>query len=236
VRTLNKPLSEPVIKANVQYWGTIQHQYKTISRDLQGLNAYRYGRNITAGNQEFMEALSFRHYLEHQSLISYKEAQEIVSTLGGDGGSVLLTTEDYVLGIFDMVGELMRFSITAMATSGELPGSLEQKDVAANAEHDEQADDQMDVEQSLPMETQHLQKRDVLADLRALRLCLEGLELSKGSKFEGDVEKKMTVMQQCVEKVEKALYGLIVRGQERPKGWVPDLREEKRGPEAVEGY
>ncbi len=29
-------------------------------------------------------------------------------------------------------------------------------------------------------------------------------------------------MRASVEKVEKALYGLIVRGAERPKGWLPD--------------
>jgi len=183
-----------------------------------------------------MEALSFQHYLENQSLISYKQTKDYVATLGGEGGLVLLTTEDYILGIFDMVGELMRFAITAMATSGELPGTIIRKDVPSDESHDKQAVDQMDVEQSWTMEAQHLQKRDVLGDLRDLRLCLEGLELSRGSKFEGDVEKKMTVMRQCVEKVETALYGLIVRGQERPKGWVPDLREERKGPEAVEGY
>ncbi|KAF2815205.1 translin associated factor X [Mytilinidion resinicola] len=236
VRALNKPLPGFVAKSNAQYWGIIQTQYKNISRDLQGLNAYRYGRNITGGNQEFMEALSFQHYLEHQNLITYKEANDYVAKLGGEGGPVLLTTEDYILGIFDMVGELMRFAITAMATSGELPGTLVQEDVTSRESHDEQAGDSMDVEQPSTTRTQHPQKRDVLADLRELRLCLEGLEPSRGSKFEGDAEKKMTVMRQCVEKVETALYGLIVRGQERPKGWVPDLREERRGAEAIEGY
>ncbi|KAF2501755.1 translin associated factor X [Lophium mytilinum] len=236
VRTLNKPLPAFVTKSNAQYWGIIQTQYKNISRDLQGLNAYRYGRNITGGNQEFMEALSFQHYLEHQNLISYKEAKNYVAKLGEEGGPVLLSTEDYILGIFDMVGELMRFAITAMATSGELPGTLIEKDLPSMGSHDEQSGDSMDVEQPSTTRPPHAQKRDVLADLRELRLCLEGLEPSRGSKFEGDAEKKMTVMRQCVEKVETALYGLIVRGQERPKGWIPDLREERRAPEAVEGY
>jgi hypothetical protein len=40
-------------------------------------------------------------------------------------------------------------------------------------------------------------------------------------------------MNTCVEKVETAVYGMIVRGRERPKGWVPDLSED-RG--AVESY
>ncbi len=38
-----------------------------------------------------------------------------------------------------------------------------------------------------------------------------------------DTEQKMQVMRQSVEKVEGAVYGLVVRGSERPKGWVPEL-------------
>jgi hypothetical protein len=37
-----------------------------------------------------------------------------------------------------------------------------------------------------------------------------------------------------VDKVEKALYGLTVRGSERPKGWMPDMGGDMR-PE-VESY
>jgi hypothetical protein len=44
----------------------------------------------------------------------------------------------------------------------------------------------------------------------------------------------MPVMRECVDKVEKALYGLTVRGSERPKGWMPDVGGDRR-PE-VEGY
>jgi hypothetical protein len=42
-----------------------------------------------------------------------------------------------------------------------------------------------------------------------------------------DAEKKMEVMKTCVEKVEAAVYGMIVRGRERPKGWVPDLAPDR---------
>jgi len=44
-----------------------------------------------------------------------------------------------------------------------------------------------------------------------------------------DVERKTEVMKSCVEKVETAAYQMIVRGQERPKGWIPDLADD-RGP------
>jgi predicted translin family RNA/ssDNA-binding protein len=69
VRNVGQPLPPFVHKANAQYWDTIAKQYAHIAADLQALNAHRYPQ-ITGGNQEFIEALSFQHYLERQSLIS----------------------------------------------------------------------------------------------------------------------------------------------------------------------
>jgi len=67
-----------------------------------------------------------------------------------------------------------------------------------------------------------------LRDLRELRLEFEGLDttLGGGSGLLGkEVQKKLGVMKTCVEKVEAAMCGVIVRGSERPRGWIPDLTE-----------
>ncbi len=154
-----------------------------------------------------MEAVSFQHYLETQRLITYGEAQKMLPQ------AIHLTEDDYVLGLFDMVGELMRFAITTMATTGALP-------------------------RGQPLADGDGKGRDILADLRQLRTCFESLDTSSGGQnftpLKRDVEKKMEVMKTCVDKVEAAVYGMIIRGRERPKGWVPDLGgEEKRG---VESY
>lgn len=198
---MNEAIPQSVVRGNAQYYQTVQTKLAEIAPDLQGINAYRYGRQISWGLQEYMEAITFQHYLEMQKLISHEDAQANVTSASPKQG-ILLTTDDYLLGIFDMVGEVMRFTITAMATSGELPG----KD-----------------------------GRNVLADLRDLRASLESLEVGKATWFGNDVGKKMPVMQECVEKVEKALYGLTVRGAERPKGWMPDM-DESRGREEIEGF
>lgn len=147
-----------------------------------------------------MEAVSFEHYLKHQTLVTVEEASTLLPA------GLELTGDDYVLGVFDLVGELMRFAITTMATSGTLPGS--------------------DGE------------RDILIDMRGLRTGFETLDTSGcgGTGLGKDVEKKMEVMKTCVEKVEAAVYGMIIRGRERPKGWVPDMSSggDERG--AVESY
>ena len=189
-----------------------------------------------------MEALSFQHYLETQNLIPYEVANTRLANLGNPDTPVTLSLEDYILGIFDMTGELMRFAITAMATSQALPGS----NVSVTSERAKSvppevsaktAAETMDVDppNSYPEANKTTRRRDVMQDLRQLRAALEGLDIEKSSPLHYGVHKKMDVMQQSVEKVEKALYGLIVRGRERPKGWMPELNDEGRRGE-IESY
>lgn len=178
-----------------------------------------------------MEAIIFQHYVTTQTLLSYDEARERLKELGGEGGPVMLTMEDYLLGVFDFVGELMRFAITAMATSGKLPGTETRKQQSTQDNRqgsDMDVDEKEDEQASQP-------SRNILSDLRELRVYLERLDVPRNTPFGNDVQKKMGVMQTCVEKVENAVYALTVRGSERPKGWMPDLREEGRR-EEVESY
>lgn len=67
---------------------------------------------------------------------------------------VLLTEEDYLLGLFDMTGELMRYGITGIAT-GRLPSE------GGYEEHDGKG------------------KSGILTDLRALRVGLESLDFQR---------------------------------------------------------
>ena len=208
MREPNRPLPQNVVKGNAPYYTTIANQFAAVSRDLQGLNAHRYGRQISGGCQEYMEAASFQHYLETATLLSYEDAKQEMRELDAAGPGVELTPEDYVLGVYDMTGELMRFAITAMATGGALP---------AITPAAEDGDTTMETAESEV-------KRNVLTDMRVLRAELEGLNAGSGP-FAKEAEKKMEVMRASVEKVEKALYGLIVRGAERPKGWMPDISD-----------
>lgn len=183
-----------------------------------------------------MEALSFHHYLETQSVIPHEEAQSKIASMCGEGGAVLLTPDDYVLGICDMTGELMRFSVTSMATNGKLPeGKLNPNKRVKQDISPEDAGDKMDIDEQASAPSPSEKPRTVLDDLRAIRLQLEMFDAPGGSKFAYELEtKKMPVMRECVDKVEKALYGLTVRGSERPKGWMPDVGGDRRA--EVESY
>ena len=153
-------------------------------------------------------------------MLTYEDAVAKVRSLDAEGLGVGLGFEDYVLGIYDMTGELMRFGITAMATSGELP----RPDAPATT-----GGEAMEVDSASAAS-----QRTILTDLRQLRSALESLNTSGTGPFGKEADKKADVMRQSVEKVERALYGLTVRGAERPKGWMPDLSEGSRAVE-VEG-
>ncbi|KAH6620362.1 Translin [Boeremia exigua] len=245
VRNVGQPVPPFAHKSNAQYWETIQKQFSSIASDLQSLNAHRYAHNITGGNQEFIEALSFQHYLETQSLISYDEAKAKIAALSkgepkeGDlqqeHNVVPLSPEDYILGICDMTGELMRFSVTSMATNGKLPAGRAKAVPTSKSPAATDDADKMEIDSQAAASTEDQKPRTVLDDLRSIRLQLEMFEAPYGPKWVSELEtKKMPVLRECVDKVEKALYGLTVRGSERPKGWMPDMSSDRRA--EVESY
>ena len=169
-------------------FSTIKDLFQSIAPDLQGINAYRYRTNITGGIQEFMEAVLFQHYLETQHLLTFDIAADKLPQ------GILLTQEDYVLGVFDMTGELMRFAITYMATNGRLPGS--QGDNSSQA--------------------------SILVDMQLLRSQLEGIDASGSYGLSKEFSQKLKTTRASTEKIENGVYSMIVRGKERPKGWRPD--------------
>ena len=64
----------------------------------------------------------------------------------------------------------------------------------------------------------------ILSDLREFRLFFDSLDLDPGC-LGREVDQKIAVMRTSVDKVERAVYGMFVRGRERPAGWVPDLAD-----------
>ena len=114
----------------------------------------------------------------------------------------MVTEEDYLMGLFDLTGEMMRFAVMALSSG--------------NAEQGESDD-----AQKLPTLSQT--QGGIVVDLRVMRAEFEALSVPRRSNMLKDLFKKVEVMQNSVEKVERAAYGILVRGSERPSGWMPDL-------------
>lgn len=64
----------------------------------------------------------------------------------------------------------------------------------------------------------------ILSDLREFRRFFDSFDLDSGP-LGKELDKKMATMRTSVDKVERAVYGMFVRGRERPPGWVPDVAD-----------
>ncbi|RPB21608.1 Translin [Terfezia boudieri ATCC MYA-4762] len=186
-RSLYGPQPLFIEKDTAQRTSQIHALFTSILPDLTSgtLNSHRYARNISGGIQEYLEAISFHHYLITGRLLTITQAQASLPE------GINLTIEDYFGGIFDLVGEVMRLAITIIATT------------------------------PLDKEGGGVKTPKILGDLRVMRAFFDSLD-TRGGGLGKEVEKKMGVMRTCVEKVEGAVYGMLVRGSERPAGWVPD--------------
>ncbi|RMZ75736.1 hypothetical protein DV737_g5133, partial [Chaetothyriales sp. CBS 132003] len=200
-RDLGKPIHASISKQTTPMLATIQGLLQAVVPDLQDINAHRYQYNISGGIQEFMEAILFQHYLETQHLMTFEDAAETLPLQG-----LQLTYDDYLLGVFDMTGELMRFAVTNLATTAARSGRSEDG-----------------------------QDLSVLADMQTLRSELEALNVHGSRSLSKEYDSKLKTTKQSVEKVEASVYSMLVRGKERPKGWRPDA-ETRREAEEIESF
>lgn len=219
-----------IAKENKTRFTQIIDLFKSIAPELTGTNSWRYQRQVSGGIQEFIEAISFEHYIQTQSLITRDE----VAAQLPEG--ILVTEDDYLMGIYDLTGEMMRFAVTTLSTGGQVKKS----DVKDESKMDVDTENESGSAQNFPIFPP--EKAGIVVDLRNLRAMLEKLNVPRrhSSHMMKDMHKKMDVMQSSVEKVERAAYGLLVRGSERPSGWTPDLSSVTAGAGAasveVESY
>ncbi|KAJ5183988.1 hypothetical protein N7492_001604 [Penicillium capsulatum] len=199
VRAINQPLPPKIVKENQTRFDQIHALFTSVVPDLTGIKAWRYQRQISPGIQEFIEAISFDHYLRTQTLITH---DEVIARLPA---GILVTEEDYLMGLFDLTGEMMRFATVALSSGNAMPTDTQSTDQAPH-----------------PPRLSSTQS-GIVVDLRTMRARVEALTVPRRHNMLRDLEKKQEVMRNSVEKVERAAYGILVRGSERPGGWMPDL-------------
>ncbi|KAI0178524.1 Translin [Hypoxylon sp. FL1284] len=174
VRQLNKPLHDR-LKADVEdRMKEIAEHLATIEADVAGMNRYRYPLICL---EEFVEAISFSYYLQHQKLLTPSQAQEMLPA------NIELTSPDYVFGIFDLTGEMMRFATAVTALTGNMPG------LGTKGTGDD---------------------RTILKDMQDVSSMLHICPPLGGKP--GTYFKKGSIMDEQVLKVERLGYGMTVRG------------------------
>ncbi|KAL9715784.1 hypothetical protein Ac2012v2_000226 [Leucoagaricus gongylophorus] len=92
----------------------VQDIYASLTHELAGDCFWRYQHQVSPGLQEYIEALSFAHYLQHGTLIPFRVVQHALSSPEGVP-YFPLPVSDYLLGLSDLTGELMRLAISGLA-------------------------------------------------------------------------------------------------------------------------
>lgn len=218
VRKLGQPIPANITKENEERLAEIKSMLSTIVDDVSGIRRYRYNLICL---EEFVEAISFAHYLEHQSLISPKTTQESLGEV-----NIPFTAADYIYGIFDLTGEMMRFATTVTALTGAIPTgpAVAEKASAVEGGEDSTMTDGGDEAASSAAAAAAAAPRNILGDLQEVSSMLQLVQL-----HDRNYKKKKDVMIEQVRKVERVGYGVTVRGNERPKGWMPDMADDYGG-------
>ncbi|KAI1341171.1 Translin [Xylariaceae sp. FL0016] len=206
VRKLSQPIPERIQAECDERVAEIAALLRSIEGDVRGANRYRYPLMCL---EEFVEAVTFLHYLRTQALMTPAEAQ---AALPAD---IALTGADYVMGVFDLTGEMMRFATAVTALSGSMPSGC---GGGGGGGDGEKAETETEVEVG-----EEGAKRTILTDMQEACSTLQICPPFGGKP--GSYAKKLDVMIEQVRKVERLGYGVVVRGNERPKGWMPDLSE-----------
>lgn len=114
-------------EANLRLQNLINNNFKTIAFELNGHDPYLYHRAYTGGIQEFIEALCFYEFLKTDNINSWDSINtlfcyqhEINETAAESSNlekiSLLFQQYDYIFGIADFTGELMRKCINTLGS------------------------------------------------------------------------------------------------------------------------
>ncbi|OLL25002.1 Translin-associated protein X [Neolecta irregularis DAH-3] len=98
----------------------IQVLFQKAIPDLCGSNTWRYHRQISPALQEWIEAMTFKSYILNSRIPTLEELQSLIPRIA-------VSNSDYLLGLGDLTGELMRRAINNVSLPG---GPVETKRIA----------------------------------------------------------------------------------------------------------
>lgn len=95
----------------------IEINFKAIAAELQGHDHYLYHKAFTCGMQEFIEALVFYQFLKNDEIETWNLINNMFQYEDENKQFQLLFTQyDFILGIADFTGELMRRCINSLGS------------------------------------------------------------------------------------------------------------------------
>lgn len=123
-RVISKPNKDEVLEEAKKKLDDVRGKIKQLAKELVNEDMYQYHRAFSFGIQEYVEAATFRHFIMNRTLLNlsdmnseliFKDEDNIDST-GRDQPypedlRFQITPVDYLLGVADLTGELMRLCI-----------------------------------------------------------------------------------------------------------------------------
>ncbi|GAA5841206.1 hypothetical protein JCM3766R1_001701 [Sporobolomyces carnicolor] len=194
--------------------------FAKIQDEVKGQDFWRYERSISPGLQEYLEGFTFYHYLEHRTLPTLEqcqasllppppapstgeptaqEATTLESSLEEQGDEierrpyVVVTPEDYLGGVADLTGELMRLAIASVGKS--LNSSLRTTSTTTGEGEEEEGS---------------------FADIDKIGRLVREIkgQMDPLAPYARWLSKKLVVLDQSLAKIENASYNLKIRGAE----------------------
>jgi len=92
--------------------------FHKISKELKVNEAYQFMRAYKPGVEEFIEAATLMHYVESKSIVSFQMIKSSYFKFDDDT-ELMITPLDYMLGIGDLTGELMRLAVNSIANGDQ---------------------------------------------------------------------------------------------------------------------
>jgi hypothetical protein len=71
------------IQQSREKFAEIMNLFEQMRVELEGENFWRYQKTVSSGVQEYIEALSFAHYLEHKTLVTFGQVQKNLKSSNG---------------------------------------------------------------------------------------------------------------------------------------------------------
>ncbi|XP_048193132.1 translin-associated protein X-like [Perognathus longimembris pacificus] len=133
-RITSAPDMEEILAESEIKLDGVRQKILQVAQELSGEDMHQFHRAITTGLQEYVEAVSFQHFIKTRSLISMEEINKQLIFTTEDSGkenktptsdaqmkqpvtwSLKVTPVDYLLGVADLTGELMRMCINSVGT------------------------------------------------------------------------------------------------------------------------
>ncbi|CAI9532106.1 unnamed protein product, partial [Staurois parvus] len=194
-RVISEPNKDDVLDEANRKLDGVREKIKQVALELVDEDIYQYHRAITSGLQEYVEAVTFQHFITNRTLLRLEDInrQLIFDNINiasnnedqtrQDTLSLQITHVDYLLGVADLTGELMRLCISSVG-NGDI---------------------------DTPFELTQF-----------LREIFDGFAYI-GNTGPYEISRKLYTLKQSLGKVENACYMLKVRGSEIPKHMLADL-------------